>query len=205
MPDRFVVLLDGGFVKKKLKEKNHRDPVAADIVALTNQITLKPRLQGLSLLRIYYYDAPPFSGKAKNPLDASAVTNFATTPQAQAGRVLLDTLELEPDFAVRRGTLMLAGWKLGKYALKSHATNPRQLTARDIVPDLSQKGVDLRIGLDIALMSLRHLVEVVVVVTGDSDLVPAMKFARREGIRVYLEALSHPIRRELRAHADFVL
>ena len=42
-------------------------------------------------------------------------------------------------------------------------------------------------------------------VTGDSDFVPVMKFARREGLRVYLEAIGHPIRRELRAHADVVL
>jgi len=42
-------------------------------------------------------------------------------------------------------------------------------------------------------------------VTGDSDLVPAMKFARREGIKVYLKALGHPVRRELKAHADLVL
>jgi uncharacterized LabA/DUF88 family protein len=70
---------------------------------------------------------------------------------------------------------------------------------------MKQKGVDLRIGLDIALMSLKRLAEVIVLVTGDSDLVPAMKFARKEGVRVYLEAMGHAVRRELRVHADFVL
>ena len=49
------------------------------------------------------------------------------------------------------------------------------------------KGVDLRIGLDIARLSLRRLVDVIVVVTGDSDMVLAFKFARREGVRVYLD------------------
>ncbi len=47
----------------------------------------------------------------------------------------------------------------------------------------------MRIGLDIAWLSLKRIVDAVVLVTGDSDFVPAMKFARKEGIRVYLEAL----------------
>lgn len=35
--------------------------------------------------------------------------------------------------------------------------------------------------------------------------VPPMKFARKEGMRVYLECLGHPVKRELKAHADFIL
>ncbi|MBU1699805.1 MAG: NYN domain-containing protein [Candidatus Eisenbacteria bacterium] len=72
-------------------------------------------------------------------------------------------------------------------------------------PDVKQKGVDLRIGLDIARLSLLHLVDVIVVVTGDSDMVPAFKFARREGLRIYLDHMKHGVRRELKAHADLVL
>jgi uncharacterized LabA/DUF88 family protein len=44
-----------------------------------------------------------------------------------------------------------------------------------------------------------------VVVSGDSDLVPAFKFARREGMRVYLDHLKHGVMRELKAHADIVM
>jgi uncharacterized LabA/DUF88 family protein len=70
---------------------------------------------------------------------------------------------------------------------------------------MEQKGVDLRIGLDIATLSLRRIADTAVLVTGDSDLVPAMKFARREGLRVYLQSLGHYVRRELKAHADYLL
>ena len=82
---------------------------------------------------------------------------------------------------------------------------PRPPAAQDIVPNVGQKGVDLRIGLDIARLSLREMVDIIVVVTGDSDLVPAFRFARREGIRVYLDHLGHGVRRDLKAHADIVL
>ncbi len=64
----------------------------------------------------------------------------------------------------------------------------------------------MRMGLDIAALALKRLVETVILVTGDADMVPAMRFARREGLRVGLCTLDHPrIRRELRAQADFIL
>ncbi|MBN9305065.1 hypothetical protein [Devosia sp. 67-54] len=65
--------------------------------------------------------------------------------------------------------------------------------------------MDLRIGLDIARLSLRQLVRVLVVVTGDSDMIPAFKFARREGVRVYLDHMGHGVKRDLKAHTDLVL
>lgn len=42
-------------------------------------------------------------------------------------------------------------------------------------------------------------------VTGHSDLIPAFKFARREGVRVFLCHLDHSVKRELRAHADRII
>ena len=63
----------------------------------------------------------------------------------------------------------------------------------------------MRIGLDLAALALKRLVETVVVVTGDADMVPAMRFARREGLRVGLCTLGVQVRSDLGAHADFVL
>ena len=79
------------------------------------------------------------------------------------------------------------------------------LGARDLIPDIKQKGVDLRIGLDIARLALTGRVQAIVVVTGDSDFVPAFKFARREGVQVILDSLGRGTKRELRVHADGVL
>jgi len=70
---------------------------------------------------------------------------------------------------------------------------------------MSQKCVDMKIGLDMAWLALRGIVDTVILVTSDSDFVPVMKFARREGLRVCLECLNHPVRPELKAHADIVL
>lgn len=204
MPDKVAVLLDGGFVKKKLQQQLARFPTAAEVVGITTLVMGKARLGGTVLFRTFYYDAPPFEGTDRNPI-SRAPLNFSATPQARQNRGLIDALELEPDFAVRRGVIVLTGWKLGRAALRSLSQSPRQVNAGDLVPDMQQKGVDIRIGLDIALISLKRIVDILVLVTGDSDFVPVMKFARKEGLKVYLETLDHPVRRELKAHADFVL
>jgi uncharacterized LabA/DUF88 family protein len=201
---KYAICLDGGFVKKKLAAQLKRFPTPKDVVDLVEQIKKNPRLTGGELLRVFYYDAPPYAGQERNPVDGSIV-DFSNTPQAALNRSLIETLELEPDFAVRRGVIVHTGWKLGNKAMKSLIKGgPRQLTATDFVPDMGQKGVDLRIGLDIARLSLKRLIDALVLVTGDSDFVPAMKFARIEGVRVYLEALGHGVRLELKAHADVV-
>jgi uncharacterized LabA/DUF88 family protein len=118
---------------------------------------------------------------------------------------LLDTLEMRDNFALRLGQTKPHGWRLGSGALRSLRDKPREITPADLVPNTTQKGVDLRLGLDIARLSLTNSVQAIVVVSGDSDLVPAFKFARREGVRVYLDHLKHGVMRDLKAHADIVL
>jgi uncharacterized LabA/DUF88 family protein len=204
MLEKVVLFLDGGFVKKKLHEQTGSFPTVQNIIGLCSTIMGKPRLQGKELHRVYYYDAPPFEGQATNPLDGTRI-NFSTTAAATLNRALIDSLELQPDFAVRRGTLVQSGWKLGKYALRNLKKSGGAIVGKDLVPDISQKGVDIRIGLDIASIALKRFADIFVLVTGDSDFVAPMKFARKEGMRVYLECLGHGVRRELKAHADLVL
>lgn len=204
MPDKVVILLDGGFVKKKLQEQSGHFPTVAEVVAVCTRLMQSELLAGKELFRVFYYDAPPFEGQSTNPMDHS-VLNFSGTEQARQNRALIDALELEPDFAVRRGMLVHTGWKLGRNAMRSLTRKPRQVTAKDLVPDMNQKGVDIRIGLDMAWIALRRVADCLVLVTGDSDFVPVMKFVRREGLKVYLNPLGHGVRRELKAHADRVL
>ena len=80
-----------------------------------------------------------------------------------------------------------------------------EITAADLRPDIQQKGVDMRIGLDIASLTLKKQVGVLVLVTGDSDFIPAMKFARREGAQLFLVTLGHSGQDGLYEHADLVL
>jgi uncharacterized LabA/DUF88 family protein len=205
MNPQFAILFDGGFVRRVLEHRNNRFPTAHDIEGEVQRISQHAATRGHDLLRAYYYDAPPATGKTPpNPIDRSVVDLGQTAISSQATS-LFDSLELCPNFALRMGETVARGWTIGNRALKNLQQAPRALAANDFVPKIEQKGVDLRIGLDIARLALRDLVRLVVVVTGDSDLVPAFKFARREGVRVCLDHLGHTVRRELKAHVDIVL
>lgn len=204
MIGKYAILIDGGFINTKLQSRLKAFPSADDIVAECDRIKRHPDLNGLSLLRIYYYHAPPSTEVIFNPVD-NAKTDLGASALANHMKSMLDTLEMKPDLALRLGETFHSGWKLGRNATKDIIRTKRVIEARDFVPDIKQQGVDLRIGLDIARLSLRQLVDVIVVVTGDSDFVPAFKFARREGVRVYLEHMGHGVRRELKAHVDRIL
>jgi uncharacterized LabA/DUF88 family protein len=52
---------------------------------------------------------------------------------------------------------------------------------------------------------LKQQVKVIVLISGDSDFIPAMKFARREGAQLFLVTLGHGIKDEMREHADLVV
>jgi uncharacterized LabA/DUF88 family protein len=204
MLSKYAILLDGGFVTKKLQSKFGRFPTAADVDQECQRIARHQELAKRDLLRIYFYDASPAKDRLTNPIDGSAL-DLSATSEFREHMSLLDKLELTPNFAVRRGEVVAHGWKLGDRAFKNMMKNPRPPAANDIVPDLEQKGVDLRIGLDIARLALREMVDIIVVVTGDSDLVPAFRFARREGVRVFLDHMGHGVRRDLKAHADIII
>jgi uncharacterized LabA/DUF88 family protein len=78
----------------------------------------------------------------------------------------------------------------------------QDLTDDDFSYDLRQKGVDMKIGLDIASLSYKKLVDQIVLVAGDSDFVPAAKLARREGIDVVLDPMWQPVSEDLFEHID---
>ncbi len=204
MPAKFAILLDGGFVVARFRERLGRHPTSADVVQKCRALANEPVLERLTLLRTYWYDAPPTRDRVRNPVN-NAAFDLGTTTRYSESKALQAELELSPDFALRLGELMFRGWRVRARAIHSLKREGRAIEPGDLIPNLEQKGVDLRIGLDIARLSLRALVDTIVVVSGDSDLIPAFKFARREGLRVVLDHLGAPVRRELKAHADLVL
>lgn len=86
--------------------------------------------------------------------------------------------------------------------LLSHRRTVADLTDDDFAPALRQKGVDMRIGLDIASVTLKRQADIVVLVAGDADFVPAAKLARREGARFILDPLWQSPPPDLSEHID---
>lgn len=81
----------------------------------------------------------------------------------------------------------------------------KELGADDIKPGFRQKGVDMRIGVDIATLTLKRHVDTIVLCTGDSDFVPAAKLARREGVEFLLDPLGQQIKDDLNEHIDGIV
>lgn len=201
---KFAILIDGGFVRRRLG-KPGRPAAPEDIRRLVKAIREHGCLQGHLLHRIYYYDAKPLDIPVTKPLLGGTI-DFGKEPLAARSQQLLLELSREPYFALRMGELSFNGWVVKPGTLeKAGAAAEARITAAALKPQIAQKGVDMRVGMDIAALALKGLAGIIVLVTGDSDFVPAMKFARREGAQLFLVPLGHGIRESMREHSDLVV
>jgi len=142
---RYAILLDGGFVTKKLQQKLGRAALADDIVALCDEIRARDELKSYELLRTYFYDAPPSLESVSYPVSGQRY-QLAQTERAKHAQSLYDQLELKPGFALRMGETRLTPqvWKLKPRSLKQIKGEPRALADEDFLLDINQKGVDSR-------------------------------------------------------------
>ena len=195
MTTKVNILIDGGFYWQCFKRSNKRNPTPSDVEKLVGDIMslVRGKTNGDTndiLFRVFYYDCRPFGETIKdvkgNSVDYSQSKGFADKNK------YLDTLCQMERFALRLGVLSFTGWKHDQYSKK-------------IKPDFKQKSVDMKFGLDMAVMATKHTVDKIVLVAGDSDFITPIKFARTEGLQVYLYPMGNPIKQTLRGHCDFVL
>lgn len=157
------------------------------------------------IYRILYYDAEPFRETVTNPMTGKD-TDYSLLSITEKSLAFLRDLKLSPNMAVRLGYLH---WQGRKWMIKEQVVNKvcsgnnLQIGPEDIIPVLQQKAVDMKLGIDIALIALKRLADRMVVITGDSDFIPAFKLARREGMIVTLDSLTNYVRESLREHADY--
>lgn len=146
------------------------------------------------LFRVLYYDCAPYVGKTKKPATGAE-------HEFKGNDNWLRVLAAKDLFAVRRGVLKFRGWKP-----KNIPVAPKAPSDSDFAPDFEQKGVDMRIGLDMATCASTHSGHPphrVILLTGDTDCVPAMKHVRKAGLQVVLVVLpDHRPAPELLWHTD---
>lgn len=195
-----AVLLDLGFALYQLHRRLGNRPATANEVHDFAQKCIRSADE--ELFRIYCYHCPPFGGQETHPLTKVAV-DFSATPTFQAMSSLIRDLSLKDNVAFRAGELSFDGWRIRKYSVREICKTGRPLKDTDFEPDLKQKRVDMKIGLDVAWLSSKGIVDRVILVTADSDFIPAMKFARREGVQVVLVTMGSTfVKHDLLVHAD---
>ena len=195
MTTKVNILIDGGFFWQCFKKINHKNPTPNDVEKMVEDVMglVRAKTNGETkdiLFRVFYYDCRPFGDTIKdiagNSIDYSKSKGFAEKNK------YLDTLCTKDRFALRLGELSFTGWKQDQYSKKTK-------------PDFKQKSVDMKFGLDMAVMASKHTVDKIVLVAGDSDFIAPIKYARKEGLLVYLYPMGNYIKQTLRGHCDYVL
>jgi len=203
-------LVDGGFFLKRyrsIKKVKNLDPVrtANDLREMCLKHLTQAKSESFDLYRIFYYDCLPYDKKQHNPVTGKSI-DFSRTDQFKFQLEFLEELKKKRKIALRLGVLEdRKRWIIKPSKTKELLTKTisvDDLTEDDVQFDFSQKRVDIKIGLDIASMSLKNQVEQIILVSGDSDFVPASKLARREGIDFILDPMWNPIKPHLFEHID---
>lgn len=185
---KISVLIDGGHLRALAKVA--RIPYTPDGIEKIAHACVQA---DETLLRILYYDCAPYVGKAKLPVSGAEY-------EFTGSDLWLKDLASRDLFAVRRGVLKFRGFKPKRIPI-----SPTELTDDDFKPDFEQKGVDMRIGLGIANHASTRSVDRIILMSGDTDCLPAMKHARISGLQIVLVSLpNHKLAPELLWHCDFV-
>jgi len=216
---KVAILIDGGFYTQRFKELNkpqkasttttttqqHQNhyhtiiPQKKDVERLITDIMIaiqKKTGQGATdfLYRAYWYDCMPFKDVVKSA-DGKSDKDYGKGKVYADKLKFINSLKEIDQFALRLGQLSFTGWKLDVH----NPTSPPK-------PDFRQKGVDMKIGLDMAWMASNKTVQKIVLVTGDSDFISPIKFVRREGLLVYLYPMQQRrLKADLKEHCDFIL
>ncbi|WP_217994446.1 NYN domain-containing protein [Vreelandella jeotgali] len=140
-----------------------------------------------------------------NPITQKAI-DFSKTEEARFRNALHSELLNKRKLAVRLGHLSDdAQWTIKPHIIrdliKGKATL-EDLDESDVKVNTRQKGVDMRIGVDVTSLTLKQQVNQIILIAGDADFVPAAKIARREGIDFVLDPMWQRIPSGLREHID---
>lgn len=160
------------------------------------------------LYKIFYYDCLPTDKILYHPFLKKQI-DYSKTDLYKWMNIFIDSLKQKRKLVMRLGRLAQKHEKicfnLKPEALKDLCNGKRQfegLTESDFVLAIEQKGVDMKLGIDIASLAYKKQVDKIVLISGDSDFVPAAKMARREGIDFILDPLFNHIAPDLSEHVD---
>lgn len=203
-----AIVVDGGFYRKRAKALfGDKDP-AKRADELLEYCRRHIRNSDASLYRIFYYDCPPSEKVLFHPLTRQQV-NLGKSDEFFWMTDFLKALTKKRKVALRRGEELetQSGYLLKPTALKklcARTISVADLEMSDFSLDITQKGVDMRIGLDIASLADRNQVNQIIMISGDSDFVPAAKHARRSGIDFILDPMWAKVTDSLSEHIDGV-
>jgi uncharacterized LabA/DUF88 family protein len=202
-----AVMVDGEFFLKRLESLTGPQSAKGAVRCLAAMCHKHVERVRRNLYRVFFYDCEPFSKKLFNPISRKTI-DYAKSPVYTFRTELHNLLRHERKFALRLGRLRddeNCRWVISSIKMNQLIKGEISMTdllESDLKPNLRQKQVDQKIGLDIASLAYKKLVDTIILISGDADFVPAAKLARREGIDFILDPMGMDIQPELFEHID---
>lgn len=156
---RLAIFIDGGYMDKVAQDDFGIRPSYGKLSDAIAEAVRAKTLEPLDLLRTFYYHCPPYQS---NPPTEDEARRFGQA------RSFYQALRRLPKFEVREGRLAFRGFDAQG------------------APIFQQKRVDLLLGLDFALLAGKQQISHAAILSGDSDLIPAIAVAKQEGVCVWL-------------------
>ena len=210
-----AILVDGGFYRKRafkcFGDKTPFQRANELFEYCLSHLNIQENKQGYrsDLYRIFYYDCSPISKKVYHPFLKKTV-DLSKTDTFKWTNTFISELKKKRKVAIRLGELSESS---AKYILSPDITKKlfnaevsiEDITEEDFIFRANQKGVDMKIGLDIASLAYKKQVDQIILISGDSDFISAAKLARREGIDFILDPMWADIKSNLAEHVDGIM
>lgn len=216
---RIAILVDGAFYRRRARRifgnLEGKDRAQELYDYCTGHVRLEKRRRQdrgdkysdpCTLYRVFYYDCEPSMKRVEHPLTGRTI-DLSKTDVVQWMHDFLEELKKKRKLAIRLGKIQdtFAAYSLKPQPMRDILRKKRSiedLTEFDFNLSITQKGVDMKIGLDIASLAYKKQVDQIVLISGDSDFVSAAKLARREGIDFILDPMGAQIKPDLFEHID---
>lgn len=206
-----VVLVDGSYYLKRTITLfgNMVPSCAASLldVIVRSHLVEEGTGEKNNLVRTYFYDCEPLIRKIVNPISKEIIDtgdNASTKWRVE----YLECIKRQRQTMLRLGYIQ--GWDEWKIKaepmarLMNKKLRTDELKGSDVTWVSRQKGVDVRIGMDMTRIALKGLAERIVLIAGDGDFVPVVDMAREEGIDVVLDPLDGLASRQLAESVDWI-
>lgn len=138
------------------------------------------------IYRIFIYLSEPL----KEVTFKGKVIDLSAEPAYRMHVKFIEGIQKQDHIAIRKGKLKFRGFK----------------DQNCKIIDVVQKQVDMLMGLDIAHVSYNKLADRIMIFCADTDMIPALKTARINGLQVIISYCPdvQPLSNDIKKHADFI-
>lgn len=206
-----AILVDGPFFIRRIRQifpsAIHYDAkIMADLVWRLSAAHLFERNQPKRhLFRIFFYDTPVFTQRVTLPVSKQQI-DLSKSKEGQFRAAFQRQLQRKRKLAVKLGEAREAdAWKLNDDAmadLLGKRISVDDLADEDFTPDSHPRGIELRMGVDLATLAYKRQVQQVVLLTGDGAFSSAAELLRHEGVDVVLDPMWQNISEDLFSYID---